>query len=795
MVDADIFAPNNKDPDLYILLNGREVGSCLLPRSLLVDASDGSLRSDKAVMLDIYDTIIWNLPDDLPSFDNVRACLLRKRDEGFHLRGLYYVENGVHHQRLRNYARTFRDHIIAHSGRSEYYFAIEAACSVDRDLYLTLSENRSVADAVSVEPFGSQLTNRVVDFDSQKGDVSVVLAPDVNVVDRVPVSGEDGITSGVSVGGHHSVASHSRQSGATANVLGSGVVPPHVNVQRPSGHASLSGTTTFAINASQRPHSGTTLGSNIVTGVNPATGGNITGLAFGTGTTTTPGIVGGRPNVSTQNIAHPTTTPLANPHQFPSSTTGGHGLVPPASDTHRHFGNSTLRGFGNSIPLSHGGTTGPNGVTTKRYSWQNVPGSARKTKPPVMIATHHSQSASERYTSLVLLTETRIPQARHRNVSPIAQEDVMDRKRPLLWWSRFEIRCYERGIYCPHWKGFDVTSCMGTEWELGNLPDGIYDRHQMYKTALKVDLLFVCSRPQDKDLSELVSGSVCGFSALYNLMSLLCKVFTDDLVNQDLLVWKSGVSIPAHIGNVQEFILQSAVVGATYTSYKQWLMCIKFLPVRIMNALLVSGDCLIQGTVGCDKVDNLPYEMHLVNAAQYIMRVMDLQGYTLPTSVKSSDGQALQPDPVSGMMAVSSRPLKCWGCGKNHHISDCTTHHIVPKQPSPYDARPLAKSAPPQAHRAHRSDRQVNGVTWQDDESPSPATSDDTPGVESGEDGSTPLISVTELEDAMGSTLDFGDVDDVAGEMLGIYPIFWMLLLRQQMLLILISLRQVMRWF
>ena len=59
----------------------------------------------------------------------------------------------------------------------------------------------------------------------------------------------------------------------------------------------------------------------------------------------------------------------------------------------------------------------------------------------------------------------------------------------------------------------------------------------------------------------MVPDAANGFSAMHILAHLLCSVLIDRLADQNLLFWKSGVSIPTHVGNVQEFILQCTVMG------------------------------------------------------------------------------------------------------------------------------------------------------------------------------------------------------------------------------------------
>ncbi len=468
---------------------------------------------------------------------------------------------------------------------------------------------------------------------------------------------------------------------------------------------------------------------------------------------------------------------------FNSSTGGAANTTPVVNGPANGIGNGMnphnvppSTGFrGNRAMTIPGSAYVANPPRGKRYSFGNIPGSVRKTKPDVIITVHHTQSASERYRALTSLAAARIPQHRHRNIAPLDTKDAVDRNRPLLWWKKFELRCVERHIYCPHWKGYDPTSCMGLEWEMGNLPDGIYDNHEEYKSALKADLLFVCSK--DTILQEMVDSSDCGFSALHNLMKFLCKVFITRIANQSLLIWKAGVSIPSHLGNAQEFLLQSEVVGTTFSKYQQWLCCLQFLPLKIKLALTQEGNGLIRDTPGADKENTLPYDMQLQNASSFILSVMYEQGLTLPSAIASQNPTRAIINPTSGLMAVSNhRPnLRCLGCNGPHHIKNCDSYEIVRKKPSPYQPRASTPAGQPQPHRASRSDqRQVNGVSWSDqtpvDESAqdTPVVDHDVPDVSSGEDVSSPSTDHHPEEHTLVTTVNLADPSVVAEDMLGL---------------------------
>jgi len=89
---------------------------------------------------------------------------------------------------------------------------------------------------------------------------------------------------------------------------------------------------------------------------------------------------------------------------------------------------------------------------------------------------------------------------------------------------------------------------MGLEWESGGLPDEILDKHMLYSSALREDLLHVTLH--DENLCNIVAIVKCGFSAVHNMINLACPILKTQVPDTTLLSFKEGTCITRHVKQI-----------------------------------------------------------------------------------------------------------------------------------------------------------------------------------------------------------------------------------------------------
>ena len=214
---------------------------------------------------------------------------------------------------------------------------------------------------------------------------------------------------------------------------------------------------------------------------------------------------------------------------------------------------------------------------------------------------------------------------------------------------------------------------MGLEWESGALPDEILDKHMLYSSALKEDLLYVTSH--DENLCNIVAIAKCGFSAVHNVINLSCPIVKTRVPDTTLLSFKEGTCITRHVKRVHEYVLQSELVGISMSEWQQWQILVRGLPTKVRTMLDTSAISEISQP-GFDRETNLPFNLCLENAAAFIMSECSDKGMTKDISA----AKAPKFIEHSQILKFYAKAKKCFYCGDDHLKSDCPKYKLVDKK-------------------------------------------------------------------------------------------------------------------
>ena len=228
-------------------------------------------------------------------------------------------------------------------------------------------------------------------------------------------------------------------------------------------------------------------------------------------------------------------------------------------------------------------------------------------------------------------------------------------------------------------------SCMGLEWESGGLPDEILDKHMLYSSALREDLLHVTSH--DENLCNIVAIAKCGFSAVHNMINLACPIVKTQVPDTTLLSFKEGTCITRHVKRVHEYVLQSVLVGISMSEWQQWQILVRGLPTKVQTMLNTSAISEISQP-GFDREKNLPFNLCLENAAAFIMSECSDKGMTKDISA----AKAPKFIDHSQILKFYAKSKKCFYCGDDHLKSDCPKYKKTGVEKPPYIKPPFVKS-------------------------------------------------------------------------------------------------------
>ena len=290
--------------------------------------------------------------------------------------------------------------------------------------------------------------------------------------------------------------------------------------------------------------------------------------------------------------------------------------------------------------------------------------------------------------SLVAMAANRIPEQRHRNYGTVSKEEKLDKQCFLVWFHSFVKRCFTKNIYCPSIYSYLASSCMGVEWESGALPDEVLEKHMLYSSALREDLLYVTSH--DENLCNIVAIAKCGFSAVHNIINLACPIVKTRVPDTTLLIFKEGTCITRHVKHVHEYVLQSALVGISMSDWQQWQIIVRGLPTKVRTMLDTSAISEISQP-GFDRETNLPFNLCLENAAAFIMSECSDKGMTKDISA----AKAPKFIDHAQVLKFYAKAKKCFYCGDDHLKSDCPKYKLVDKKTGvekpPYIKPPFVK--------------------------------------------------------------------------------------------------------
>ena len=189
-------------------------------------------------------------------------------------------------------------------------------------------------------------------------------------------------------------------------------------------------------------------------------------------------------------------------------------------------------------------------AAARRYSLvlSNIPASKRK-----LPANHHvgtlccknNETVFERRDALTLIGCARIPESRHRNKGKIKDSAAIASKFFLNYYTEFEKRESEHGLYVPPLGAYDPNSDMGREWEESLLPDELYTKYSTMNVAIKEDLLYLSA---DSEVTlNVIRNASGGYNALHSLLKIKVPMLRDMIANSELLKYDQGTSIALHV--------------------------------------------------------------------------------------------------------------------------------------------------------------------------------------------------------------------------------------------------------
>ncbi len=312
----------------------------------------------------------------------------------------------------------------------------------------------------------------------------------------------------------------------------------------------------------------------------------------------------------------------------------------------------------------------PNVGNARRYSLllQNIPASKRKlpaNHPVGHLCCKKDESASERMNALIaILGNTKVPESRHRNKGKLKDSAAIASPFFLCYYTEFEKRESEHGLYVPPLAAYDPNSDMGREWEESLLPDELYTKYSAMNVAIKEDLLYLSA--DSEPVLNVIHNASGGYNALHSLLKIKVPMLRDMIANSKLLDYVQGTSIALHVCSVHEYVLQYSLAGTEFTHFQIWKMIIKFLPDSIRMILNTAGTNLIHDSNMGTSLQDVPYNLRLENVTAFI--ISELQDVNIKFPKQTT---ALKSDPLDSpqIMAFQRRNRKCYICREPGHIA------------------------------------------------------------------------------------------------------------------------------
>ena len=327
------------------------------------------------------------------------------------------------------------------------------------------------------------------------------------------------------------------------------------------------------------------------------------------------------------------------------------------------------RGIVYNTPINIGNNLPNVGNAARRYSLilRNIPASKRKlpaNHPVGHLCCKKDETASERLNALTAIGIAKVPESRHRNKGKLKDSAAIASPFFLCYYTEFEKRESEHGLYVPPLAAYDPNSDMGREWEESLLPDELYVKYSAMNVAIKEDLLYLSA--DSEPVLNVIRNASGGYNALHSLLKIKVPMLRDMIANSKLLDYVQGTSIALHVRSVHEYVLQCSLAGTKFSHYQIWKMIIKFLPDSIRMILNTAGTNLIHNNMGSSSSKDTPYNLRLENVTAFI--ISELQDVNIKFPKQTS---ALKSDPLDSpqIMAFQRKNRKCYICHATDHIA------------------------------------------------------------------------------------------------------------------------------
>ena len=363
------------------------------------------------------------------------------------------------------------------------------------------------------------------------------------------------------------------------------------------------------------------------------------------------------------------------------------------------------RGIVYNTPVNVGNHL-PTTSNARRYSLllRNIPASKRKlpaSHPVGHLCCKKDETASERMNALTAIGNAKVPESRHRNKGKLKDSAAIASPFFLCYYTEFEKRESEHGLYVPPLAAYDPNSDMGREWEESLLPDELYVKYSAMNVAIKEDLLYLSA--DSEPVLNVIRNASGGYNALHSLLKIKVPMLRDMIANSKLLDYVQGTSIALHVRSVHEYVLQCSLAGTEFSHYQIWKMIIKFLPDNIRMILNTAGTNLIHNNGGFASKD-IPYNLRLENVTAFI--ISELQDVNIKFPKQTT---AIKSDPLDSpqIMAFQRKNRKCYICHETGHIASSCPHRK--KEDNNQQDRKRSNFRPAFQHRNQAKNQGVAG--------------------------------------------------------------------------------------